>query len=95
MIKPHRILQSGLDHNSKFSLCPHKIICCSKVRPPASGLCSQLPAPFCPQITTRKLYYLKYCLAISSSLFWLTLLRLPHLHSSVWHHEVVAYREIS
>ena len=26
MIKTHRILQSGLDHNSKFSLGPHKII---------------------------------------------------------------------
>ena len=26
MIQPHRILQSGLDHNPKFSLGPHKII---------------------------------------------------------------------
>ena len=26
MIKTHRILQSGLDYNSKFSLGPHKII---------------------------------------------------------------------
>ncbi|KAM7340586.1 hypothetical protein ACRRTK_001201 [Alexandromys fortis] len=26
MIKPHRIHQSGLDHNSKFSLGLHKII---------------------------------------------------------------------
>ena len=26
MIKTHKILQSGLDHNSKFSLGPHKII---------------------------------------------------------------------
>ncbi|CAO2631993.1 hypothetical protein LEMLEM_LOCUS21584, partial [Lemmus lemmus] len=29
------------------------------------------------KITTRKLYYLKYCLAISSSLFWLTLSSWP------------------
>ena len=26
MIKPHRILQSGLGHNSKFYLGPYKII---------------------------------------------------------------------
>ena len=26
MIKPHRIFQSGLDHNPKFSLSPYKII---------------------------------------------------------------------
>ena len=26
IIKPHRIFQSGLDHNSKFSLGPRKII---------------------------------------------------------------------
>ena len=26
MIRTHRILQSGLDYNSKFSLGPHKII---------------------------------------------------------------------
>ncbi|CAO2579769.1 hypothetical protein LEMLEM_LOCUS1133, partial [Lemmus lemmus] len=40
-------------------------------------LLSQFPAQVCPQITTRKLYYLKYCLAISSSLFWLTLTSSP------------------
>ena len=42
---------------------------------------------------THKLYYLKYCLAISLSVYFAnSYLKLTHLHSTLYCHEAVTYQ---